>query len=61
MMGITIAINGRWWSVYGQDYPAVVEILVHSMGVGLALFSIYYASYAIKDIRSKKASKAEKA
>ena len=57
--GINIAINGRWWSAYGQYYSPIVEILVHTMGVGLVIFSIYYASFVIKDIRRKKASREE--
>ena len=57
--GTNIAINGRWWSAYGQYYSPVVEMLVHTMGVGLVIFSIFYASFVIKDIKRKKASREE--
>jgi hypothetical protein len=60
IVGIIIAINGRWWSIHGQSNTAVVDILVRLMGVGLIIYSIYYGSCVIKDFINKKTTGVEK-
>jgi hypothetical protein len=54
IVGIIIAINGRWWSIHWQSNTAAVDILVRLMGVGLIIYSIYYGSCVIKDIINRK-------
>ena len=60
IIGIVVAINGRWWSVHGQSYSAIVDVMIHLMGIGLIIFALYYGLCVIKDVINKKASKENK-
>ena len=53
-VGITIAINGRWWSVYGVPYTNTVDFMIHATGVGIIIFSSTYISFIYKDSKTNK-------
>ena len=59
--GIIISFNGVWWSVYGQKTTPAIELLVRGMGVGLLIYSIFYAVFIMQDITGKKSKQKHKA